>query len=126
MSALRSQSHWESFYVSPGRWLVEWTANFRSRWSQQPYGDQALFLRRSWFEELGGLPIMEDYELNQRLRRIGCIATAREVATTSGRRWKHLGVVRTTMINKMMIAGFRLGVCPHKLAKFYRRLPDNG
>ncbi len=113
----------ESF---PGRWLVEWTTNLRSRWFQNPYGDQTQFLRRALFEELGGfadLPIMEDYELNQRLRRRGRVATSAAAAITSGRRWKKLGVIRTTLINKMMIAGYHLGVCPHKLARFYCRLP---
>ncbi len=113
----------ESF---PGRWLVEWTTNLRSRWFQNPYGDQTQFLRRAMFEELGGfadLPIMEDYELNQRLRKLGRVVTADAAAITSGRRWKRLGVVRTTLTNKMMIAGFHLGVCPHKLARFYRRSP---
>lgn len=113
----------ESF---PGRWLVEWTTNLRSRWFQNPYGDQTQFLRRAMFEELGGfadLPIMEDYELNQRLRKLGRVVTAEAAATTSGRRWKRLGVVRTTLTNKMIITGFHLGVCPHKLARFYRRAP---
>ena len=107
-----------------GRRLVEWTANLRSRWFQNPYGDQTQFLRRAVFEELGGfadLPIMEDYELNQRLRKRGRIATASAAAVTSGRRWKKLGLVQTTLINKMMIAGYRLGLCPHKLAEIYRR-----
>lgn len=109
-----------------GRWLVEWTTNLRSRWFQNPYGDQTQFLRRALFEELGGfadLPIMEDYEFNQRLRKLGRVFTADATATTSGRRWKRLGVVRTTLTNKMIIAGFHLGVCPHKLARFYRRSP---
>ena len=110
----------------PGRWLVEWTTNLRSRWFQNPYGDQTQFLRRALFEELGGfadLPIMEDYELNQRLRRRGRVATSAATAITSGRRWKKLGVIQTTLINKMLITGFHLGVCPHKLARFYRRSP---
>lgn len=113
----------ESF---PGRWLVEWTTNLRSRWFQNPYGDQTQFVRRALFEELGGfadLPIMEDYELNQRLRRRGRVATSAATAITSGRRWKKLGVIQTTLINKMIITGFHLGVCPHKLARFYRRSP---
>ena len=78
-----------------GRWLVEWTVNLRSRWLQKPYGDQTQFLRRALFEELGGfadLPIMEDYELNQRLRRRGRVATSTATAITLGRRWKMLGV----------------------------------
>ena len=113
----------ESF---PGRWLVELTTNLRSRWFQNPYGDQTQFMRRAPFEELGGfadLPIMEDYELNQRLRRLGRVVTSKAAAITSGRRWKRVGIVRTTLTNKVMIVGFHLGVCPHKLARFYRRAP---
>ena len=94
-----------------GRRLVEWTTNLRSRWFQNPYGDQTQFLRRALFEELGGfadLPIMEDYELNLRLRKRGRVATSSAAAITSGRRWKKLGVIRTTFI---------------KLARFYRRSP---
>jgi rSAM/selenodomain-associated transferase 2 len=109
-----------------GRRLVEWTTNLRSRWFQNPYGDQTQFLRRALFEELGGfadLPIMEDYELNQRLRRHGRVATSATAAITSGRRWQRLGLLRTTLINRMMVAGYRLGVCPRKLARFYRRQP---
>ena len=113
----------ESF---PGRWLVEWTTNLRSRWFQNPYGDQTQFLRRAVFEELGGfadLPIMEDYELNHRLRKRGRVSTSSAAAITSGRRWKKMGVVRTTLINKLIITGYHFGVCPHKLARFYRRAP---
>ena len=109
-----------------GRRLVEWTTNLRSRWFQNPYGDQTQFLRRALFEELGSfadLPIMEDYELNQRLRKRGRVATSSAAAITSGRRWKRLGVIRTTLINKIIITGYHFGVCPHKLASFYRRPP---
>jgi rSAM/selenodomain-associated transferase 2 len=112
-----------------GRWLVEWTTNLRSRWFQNPYGDQTQFLRRAMFEELGGfanLPIMEDYELNQRLRKLGRVVRAEAAAITSGRRWKQLGIIRTTLVNKMMITGYHLGICSHKLAGFYRRLPRSG
>lgn len=106
-----------------GRRLVEWTANLRSRWGQSPYGDQALFLRRSTFEELGGfaqLPILEDYELNRRLRRRGRIVTAGAPAVTADRRWQRLGVLRTSLINKLILGGFWLGVSPARLARFYR------
>jgi hypothetical protein len=107
-----------------GRGLVESVTNLRSRWCQKPYGDQTLFLRRALFEEVGGfadLPIMEDHEFNQRLRRRGRVVTAATAATTSGRRWQKLGVIRTTLINKIIIAGFHLGVSPHKLGRLYHQ-----
>jgi uncharacterized protein len=106
-----------------GRWLVECITNLRSRWLQNPYGDQGLFLRRALFEEMGGfahLPIMEDYELNCRLRQRGRVVTAAGAARTSGRRWCALGVLRTTIINQLIIAGYRLGLSPQRLARFYR------
>jgi GT2 family glycosyltransferase len=107
-----------------GRRLVEWTVHLRSRWFQRPYGDQALFLRRGAFEEWGpyaDLPIMEDYELVTRLRRHGRIVTLPEPAITSGRRWRELGLLRTTLVNTLVIAGFRLGSPPQRLAEYYRR-----
>jgi rSAM/selenodomain-associated transferase 2/rSAM/selenodomain-associated transferase 1 len=106
-----------------GKSFIEWAAGLRSRWLQRPYGDQGLFLTRALFEELGGfadLPIMEDYEFSARLRRRGRIVTVAEAALTSARRWEKLGVVRTTLRNQWMLAGYHLGVSPQKLATRYR------
>jgi len=103
--------------------LVEWGANVRSAILQWPYGDQGLFMEKRVFDELGGfspLPIMEDYELVRRLRRRGPVVTLGEAAITSSRRWQRLGVLRTTGLNLAMIAGFRAGVPPERLARFYR------
>ena len=107
----------------PGKSFVEWTTGLRSKWLQRPYGDQALFLKRSLFEELGGfadLPIMEDYEFLRRLRRRGQIITVAEPVVTSGRRWQQLGVFRTTLLNQLVVAGYHLGVRPQKLAALYQ------
>jgi uncharacterized protein len=106
-----------------GKSFIEWTTGFRSRWLQRPYGDQGLFLARALFEEMGGfadLPIMEDYEFCDRLRRRGRIVTVGEATLTSARRWERLGVVRTTLRNQWMLAGYHLGVSPEKLATTYR------
>ena len=106
-----------------GKSLVEWITGIRSRWLQRPYGDQGLFLTRALFEEMGGfadLPIMEDYEFTIRLRGRGRIITVDEAAVTSGRRWQKLGVLRTTLRNQWMLAGYHLGVDPQNLARHYR------
>jgi uncharacterized protein len=106
-----------------GKSLIEWATGLRSRWLQRPYGDQGLFLARALFEEMGGftdLPIMEDYEFAARLRRRGRIVTVGESAVTSARRWQTLGAARTTLRNQWMLAGYHLGVGPHKLAERYR------
>jgi rSAM/selenodomain-associated transferase 2/rSAM/selenodomain-associated transferase 1 len=108
----------------PTRWLVQTTANLRSRLFRFPYGDQALFVRRWAFTKLGGFPdfqIMEDYEFVRRLRCLGRLCILDERALTSGRRWQRLGFLRATMLNKLVILGYRWGVPPAKLAALYRR-----
>jgi rSAM/selenodomain-associated transferase 2 len=105
-----------------GRSVVEWLANMRSRVCQLPFGDQALFVRRWAFEYLGGfphIPLMEDYELVRRLKRLGKVVTLIPEARTSGRRWRELGVIRTTLVNRLTIMGYRLGIAPSRLARFY-------
>jgi uncharacterized protein len=104
------------------RW-VEWGVKWRSRRLQLPYGDQALFLAAHTFHQLGGfaeLPIMEDFELVQRLRQRGRISIAPAQVITSGRRWQKLGVCQTTLINQLVIAAYFLGVSPNRIARFYR------
>lgn len=102
---------------------IQWGVGLRSRYLQSPYGDQAIFLRRSVFEKEGGfreLPIMEDYELIRRLRRRGRIAICNECVMTSGRRWNKMGFFKTTLKNQWMLAAYHLGVPLEQLAKQYR------
>ena len=104
--------------------LIEKMVNLRSRFLSLPYGDQAIFLKASIFKEIGGFPnlsIMEDFELMRRLKRYGKIVIAPASVVTSGRRWQKLGVVRTTLINQLIIIGYFLGVPPAKLARWYRQ-----
>jgi len=111
--------HW------PLRW-VEWGVKWRSRGLQRPYGDQALFLSQRQFQALGGfaeIPIMEDLELVQRLSRRGRIAIAPQPVLTSGRRWKRLGVWKTTLLNQIMLIGYGLGISPDRLSRWYRDRP---
>ena len=108
------------------RWL-EKAILWRSQIWQLPYGDQGLFLRQKHFQPLGGfadLPLMEDYELVQRLKRLGQVAIASAAVTTSGRRWQKLGLVKTTLINQAIILGYRLGIDPQTLALLYYQQPS--
>jgi hypothetical protein len=89
-----------------------------------PYGDQGLFLEKRVFEEMGCFPlqpIMEDFELVRRLRRRGRIVTLDEPAVSSARRYRRLGLVRTTAVNQVMIAGYLAGVPLETLRRLYRR-----
>ncbi len=104
--------------------LVEKMVNLRSRFFSLPYGDQAIFLKADVFRDIGGfpeLPIMEDFVFIRRLRELGKIEIVPVPVITSGRRWQKLGVLKTTLINQIMIIGYFLGISPKKLARFYRR-----
>ena len=109
------------------RW-VELMVKIRSRLFSLPYGDQGIFIRKNLFEQIGGyrnLPIMEDFDLIQRLKRQGEIAIASGRVLTSGRRWQKLGVWQTTVINQLVIVGYYLGISPAKLRNLYFRQHDN-
>ena len=102
--------------------LIQRATNLRARLLQMPYGDQTLFLNRDTFRRLGGfseMPILEDFDLVRRLRRVGRVAIAPADAVTSARRWHDLGPWRTTWINQMVLLGHYLGVAPGRLADWY-------
>jgi rSAM/selenodomain-associated transferase 2 len=104
--------------------LIEKMVSMRSRFLSLPYGDQAIFMKASVFHEIGGfpdLPIMEDFELMLCLRRLGRITIVPAAVLTSGRRWQKLGVLKTTLINQLVIAGYFLGVPPTQLMQWYRQ-----
>lgn len=105
------------------RW-VEMGVNVRSRLLQFPYGDQALFLKATTFNELGDFPeqpFMEDFEFIRRIKRQGRIAIVPTPVVTSARRWQKLGVWQTTLINQMAIAAYLFGISPETIAQWYRR-----
>lgn len=102
--------------------IVEIFTNLRSSLLKLPYGDQGLFMEKKIFHELGGfshMPIMEDFELVLRLRRRGRLVTLNSAVLTSGRRWQQFGVLRTTLINQIIILGFFAGLSSSKLKAIY-------
>jgi hypothetical protein len=107
----------------PSLRLIERLANWRSRRMHMPYGDQAIFLRKRLFLQMGGfpdVPIMDDFEFARRLRKRGRIVIAAAPAVTSARRWHALGPLRTTLINQFVIAAYYGGASLHRLAGWYR------
>lgn len=102
--------------------LVAALMNRRSRWSGIATGDQAVFVRRTVFERVGGfapLPLMEDIELSARLRAIAAPACLRAQVTTEGRRWDQHGLWRTVWLMWRLRAAHALGADPHTLALRY-------
>jgi rSAM/selenodomain-associated transferase 2/rSAM/selenodomain-associated transferase 1 len=104
--------------------FIERVANWRARIFQLPYGDQALFVSRQLFSEIGGFadyPIMEDFDLVRRLKKKGKIAILPDSVSTSPRRWQNLGVFKTWLLNQVILAAYFVGIPPGRLASWYRR-----
>jgi rSAM/selenodomain-associated transferase 2 len=103
--------------------VIAWMMNRRSRLTGIATGDQALFLRRSALEAVGGFPdqpLMEDIELSKRLKRLSPPACIGAKAITSGRRWETRGVWRTILLMWRLRLAYWLGARPEDLAERYR------
>ncbi len=103
--------------------LTAWAWFSRFETSLTSFGDQAFFMRRSSLEAAGGIadwPLLEDVDVRHRLRKIGRFVKLQPAVTTSARRFERVGVLRCQLRNALIIAAFRLGVPPTRLARYYR------
>ncbi len=107
-------------FIEPGLRAIAWLINTRTRFTREPWGDQAQFIRRDAFDGYPEIPIMEDYVLARRMKRKGRTALLPSVVRTSGRRFLEVGRVRTAVLNWTIIAAYHLGVSPDRLARWYR------
>lgn len=102
--------------------LIAFFINRRSRLTKICTGDQALFVRRQTFKEMGGypdIPLMEDVELTKRLKRVGRMACLRSKVTTSARKWEREGVFRTILLMWSLRFLYFIGVSPDRLHRLY-------
>ena len=93
--------------------FIAWAANLRNRTGFGPFGDQAIFVRRAVFEELGGFvpgAVLEDLDLVLRLRRRGRFCLLRDRAVSSVRRWEQGGVLRTSWAHFRVSVYYWLGL----------------
>jgi len=105
--------------------LARFAARLGKPFHRGVYGDQAIFVTRAAFDRVGGygqLPIMEDIDLVQRIRRAGRFVVLPDTVTTSGRRQRAHGEVRTFLTVHTIKLLYRLGVPPAHLARAYRPL----
>jgi len=102
--------------------LVGTLMNLRSRLSGIATGDQAIFVRRDVFHDLGGfaeIPLMEDIEFSRRLKRAGRLAPLRARVLTSSRRWREGGTLSTIGLMWSLRFLYFLGVSPQTLRRAY-------
>lgn len=105
------------------RWL-EWGTRLRVAVLSLPYGDQALFVRREVLDAIGGVPqvpVMEDLDLVKQMRRHGRLARLSLPATTSARRYREAGALRTALRHLLAASAWALGRDRERIAAWVRR-----
>jgi len=111
--------------LEPGSPFLDLTAaliNLRSRLTGIATGDQALFVRRTVFEAMGGfedIPLMEDVAFTRALKGRGRVARLRARVTTSARRWQRDGPLRTVLLMWWLRFLYWRGVPPAELKRRY-------
>jgi len=123
----RSGRAWGRFDVridgrSPLLLVVGFFMGLRSRLTGIATGDQAIFVRRDAFQEVGGfaeIPLMEDIALCKRLKRVSQPLCLTERVVTSGRRWDDNGVLATILLMWRLRLAYFFGADPKELAQQY-------
>ncbi|MCW9064956.1 MAG: TIGR04283 family arsenosugar biosynthesis glycosyltransferase [Ignavibacteriaceae bacterium] len=86
------------------------------------YGDQGLFMSRHIYELIGGfreIPIMEDVEIQKRLRKMGRFIKIRQPVITSARRFFAHGIIKQQVLNMGLVFLYHAGFSPFWLKRFY-------
>ncbi len=102
--------------------VVAWMMNARSRLTGIATGDQAIFVRRDAFNDVGQFPaidLMEDIALSKKLKMLSPPVCLRERVTTSSPRWREQGVWRTIVLMWWLRFAYLIGVSPLRLARWY-------
>jgi len=87
------------------------------------YGDQGIFIRKSVFEQIGAyktMPILEDFEIQKRLRKQGRFVKLPLPVTTSARRFLNNGIFKQQLLNIALLCAYELGYSPAKIKAFYK------
>jgi rSAM/selenodomain-associated transferase 2 len=86
-------------------------------------GDQAIFVRRQTFEDLGGfrnLDLFEDLDFSRRMAQTGRVITLSPPVICSPRRFRVRGEVLTTLSDFWLTCGYLLGADQRTLTEGHR------
>lgn len=104
-------------------WLNIYSRMSRLNYSLFTYGDQGLFVSKDLFEKIGGypdIPLMEDLEIQKKLRAKGNFIKLTKPIITSSRRYNKHGYVLQQLKNILLVGLYLIGISPKKLIHFYR------
>lgn len=89
------------------------------------FGDQAFFMTRAVFEDVGGFnedAFFEDVDFYKRLRQQGKVRIIKDrLVTASSRRYEQMGAAKQRMINMMLLAMGILNIDPRPMMRYIYR-----
>jgi len=98
-------------------------SNLRVRIRSIAFGDQGIFILKEFFNKIGGyasIPLMEDYQLSMDIKKAGLsFGVAKGWITTSARRYRRHGMLRTMLKMQALQRRFRRGDNVEEIAKEY-------
>jgi len=98
------------------------SGNIRAQKTKIFYGDQVIFVKKDIFERISGFPevdLFEDVLFSKKLKIFGKTCVLDKKVHVSSRRWRKQGIIKTTIIHKIVDLGFRLKISPAVLRKIY-------
>jgi rSAM/selenodomain-associated transferase 2 len=102
--------------------IIESQGNLRAKLSKVFYGDQAIFVRKDVFSEIGGfpqVPIMEDVLFSKKMRQKGKTRILEDKVIVSARRWEKKGVMNTVLLYSFLNILFYMKVPLNRIKKYY-------
>ncbi|MDH5356585.1 MAG: TIGR04283 family arsenosugar biosynthesis glycosyltransferase [Gammaproteobacteria bacterium] len=102
--------------------IIEYAMSLRSSITNIATGDQGLFFKRSFFNQLTGfpeIPIMEDIAISKNARQLYNPGIANSAIITSSRRWEKNGIVKTVLLMWWLRLAYWFGASPDRLHRLY-------
>jgi len=101
---------------------VAFMMNLRSSLTSIATGDQGIFVRRSLYQQTGGIPsipLMEDIAFSRTLKSDSRPVCVGDPLISSARRWNKHGISRTIVTMWALRLAYYCGVSPQHLEKYY-------
>ena len=102
--------------------IIESAINLRTALTRVAGGDQGLYFERAFFDSLGGfpcIPLMEDIAICKLARRRSAPRILSAPITSSSRRWRQRGIVRTVLLMWWLRFAYWAGADPRRLHRYY-------
>ncbi|MEI0604104.1 TIGR04283 family arsenosugar biosynthesis glycosyltransferase [Brachyspira alvinipulli] len=100
-------------------------SNLRVRLRHIAFGDQGIFIERKLFFDIGmfdDMPLMEDYKLSIKLKKICPIININSYIISSSRRFEKNGIIKTMIYMQKLQYMFRNSESIEKIANIYNNM----